>query len=52
MLTSTTPAFAVAYCTKAHSTRFGLQMPIRSPVSKPAASRARATRSTSASNSA
>ena len=41
MLTRIAPILAVAYCTIIHSAQFGAQMPIRSPVVTPTASRAR-----------
>ena len=50
-LTRIAPIFAVAYCVIVHRALFGPQMPIRSPFSMPAASRPRATTSTSRSNS-
>src|SRR5436190_9800824 len=52
MFTRITPARAVAYCVSTHSAQLGLQMPTRSPRSRPRAIRPRATRSTAPSNSA
>ncbi len=52
MLTSTSPAFAVANWVTTHSEQFGAQMPTRSPGTSPSASRPAANASTRASNSA
>ncbi|GAB2938427.1 hypothetical protein GCM10027203_44750 [Nonomuraea fastidiosa] len=43
---------AVAYCVSTHSAQFGAQMPTRSPLAMPRASRPSATSFTAASNSA
>src|SRR6478735_4791379 len=52
MLTRIAPILAVAYWTSVHSEQLGAQIPTRSPVLTPTASRARASRSTSARSSA
>ena len=52
MFTSTTPALAVANCSSSHSAQLGLQMPSRSPGSKPSAISARASSSTRSFSSA
>src|SRR5438045_1139445 len=52
MFTRITPALAVANWSISHSTQFGLQMPRRSPGSRPAAISARASRSTPSFSSA
>ena len=51
MLTRITPALAVAYWVSAHSARFGLHTPTRSPLRRPAASIPPASRSTASPNS-
>jgi hypothetical protein len=52
MLTRIAPIFAVANCTRIHSTQFGAQMPTRSPFSMPAASSPQAMALTASSSSA
>ena len=52
MFTRITPSFAVAYWVSAHSQRFGLHTPSRSPFSRPNPSNPRASRSTAEFSSA
>ncbi len=52
MFTRIAPILAVAYWVNVHSAQFGAQMPTRSPLVIPAASRPRASASTSAASSA
>ena len=46
MVTRISPALAVANCVSSHSGRFGDQMPMRSPGSRPSASKPAASAST------
>ncbi len=51
MVTRIAPSFAVPYWTKTHSAQLGAQMPTRSPVPTPRASRPSAQASTSVTSS-
>jgi hypothetical protein len=51
MLTRIAPIRAVAYCVRVHSAQLGAQIPTRSPVATPAASRPRASSVTRSENS-